>query len=90
MKKVFKLFIIGCITTISCTSCEKSTNTTPTVKPASSGNSIAVPTYESMEFEYKGHEYIVFNVGLYRAGVVHNPDCRCHHNDSTEHYNNIN
>lgn len=28
------------------------------------------------EFSYKGHDYIKFTDGIYRCGVVHNPDCK--------------
>ena len=28
------------------------------------------------EFSYKGHDYIKFTNGIYRCGVVHNPDCK--------------
>ena len=28
------------------------------------------------EFMYNGHEYIKFSDGGYKAGVVHNPDCK--------------
>ncbi|MCF0114065.1 MAG: hypothetical protein HUJ56_01840 [Erysipelotrichaceae bacterium] len=35
------------------------------------------PYHTVYTFDYEGHSYIWFEVG-YRAGVVHNPDCKCY------------
>lgn len=82
MKKIIKIFTISVISLISFVSCSTSdTNNETIVTPADNWNSIRTGNYQVHEFKYNGHNYLVFNVGHNRAGVVHDPDCSCKNNE---------
>lgn len=34
---------------------------------------------KASKIEYQGHSYVVWSINL-GGGIVHDPDCKCHHN----------
>lgn len=80
MKYVFYLVFVCCL--CSCANTEKENKYLET--NLETNNSFGNIT----EFSYNGHNYIKFVDGLYRCGVVHNPDCKkCKENVDKSSYN---
>lgn len=40
-------------------------------------------------YTYEGHQYIMFLYNQYINGVVHDPDCPCHKNRTTQNHEDI-
>ena len=85
MKKIFYTLVAMLALTGCCSSSEgivtemtqlENDGTFIMIKDSDNWTVVSMYVYD---FEYKGHEYIVFK-GPERMGVVHNPDCPCHTN----------
>lgn len=85
MKKIFYTLTVMLALTGCCSSSEgqvtemtqlEDNGTLILVKDKDNWTVVSMYAYD---FEYRGHEYIVFR-GSERMGVVHSPDCPCHNN----------
>lgn len=92
-KTVFKLFCALALTLglAGCCDCNDSTKETE-IESTDEILYINVPNdvsfrFQIVDFEYRGHKYILFRGSETKNGVVHNPDCSCHNKKETANYN---
>lgn len=88
-KTVFKLFCALALTLglAGCCDCNDSRNETE-VESTDEVLYINVPNdvsfrFQIVDFEYRGHKYIIFRGSETKNGVVHDPDCPCHTVEAT-------
>ena len=91
-KTFINLIVMMIAMGITVTGCVKSTSkTTDRYKNKNSFQEkvgqISVVGNRIYEFDYKNHHYIWFEKSFNKygyAGVVHDPDCYCHHNQTVQ------
>lgn len=92
-KTVFKLFCALALTLglAGCCDCNDSMNQTE-VESTGELLYVNVPNdvpyrFQIVDFEYRGHKYILFRGSETKNGVVHDPDCHCRKEKETTNYN---
>jgi hypothetical protein len=89
-KTVFKLFCALALTLglAGCCDCNEPSNKTE-VESTDEVLYINVPNdvsfrFQIVDFEYRGHKYILFRGTETKNGVVHDPDCPCRNKKEKE------